>query len=145
MIEEAFPKKPAPEYRLSNAIIDDDYGDTTYAFEEKWETWDQIEDWQVAKCDVLFSFAPSGAAVYYTPRYMIYVLDDIDGTVDQETLGYGTGSGHCLVWYLQREKKSGFKEAAFNEEQIQVIEIFLEELKNNEEYKLILEVGKNQL
>ncbi|MGI9569716.1 MAG: DUF6714 family protein [Desulfobulbia bacterium] len=143
MIEEAFPKTPTPEYKLSNAIIDDDYGDTTYAFEEKWETWDQIEDWQVAKCDVLFSFAPPEAAVYYTPRYMNYALDDIDGAVDQETLGYGSGSGDCLAWYLQAAEKSGFKETAFNEEQIQVIELFLKELRNDEEYKVTLDVGNN--
>jgi hypothetical protein len=142
MIEEVFPKTPVPEYRLSNAIIDDDYGDTSYAFEEKWTTWDQIEDWQVAKCYVLFAYAPPDAAAYYTPRYMIYVLDDIDGTVDQETFGIGSGSGDCLVWYLQRAKKSGYKETAFNHKQIQVIELFLNELSNDKEYRITLEVGE---
>ena len=53
-IYEFFPNQGAPNYRLSNAIIDDDYGDTSHSFEENWVTWDQIENWQIAKSNVFF-------------------------------------------------------------------------------------------
>ena len=83
-IAEVFPKNPATEYHLSDAIVEDAYGATDYAFFEHWATWDEIEDWQIAKSDVFFSYAPPEAAAYLLPRFMLFVLDERDGVVPGE-------------------------------------------------------------
>lgn len=138
-----FPLAPITEYRLSDAIVEDDYGDTDGTFVEDWSTWNEIEDWQVARCSALFSFAPPKAISYLIPRYMIFVLDDICGYIDRKSID--TYSGDCLIWYLQRARMSGYANQGFTKKQIDTIESFLGEIKNHDYYRTVMEIGERQL
>ena len=125
-IVECFPIKPAVRYKLSQAIIEDDYGDESKAFEENWSTWDQIEDWQVARCDVLFSYAPTNVIEYLIPRYMLFFLDEIENKIPDEAYKKTSdSSGESAVHYLQSKKDVHYKRSGFNELQLEVIELFL--------------------
>ena len=125
-IYECFPRKPAVNYKLSEAIIADDYGDESNAFEENWCAWDEIEDWQVARCDVLFSFAPANAIEYIIPRYMIFFLDEIENKIPVGAYKNASDvSGDNAVNYLKRIKDNDYRNSGFNETQIEVIELFL--------------------
>ena len=127
LIREAFPSEPAVKYRLSRAIIDDDYGEETNAFEESWGTWEEIEDWQVTRCYVFFSFAPAEAKEYFLPRYMIFLLDQIEGKIDDGIYSNASDlSGESAVYYIKRLKKGNYAKCNFNEFQVGVIETFLE-------------------
>lgn len=136
-ILEAFPLRPVPHYRLSDAIVADDFGSRTNVFDEQWETWDQIETWQVAKCEVFFSYAPPNAAVYLTPRFMVYVLDEVNDPASAS----GSNTGDFFVWWLQRLKRSGFKGVPFSYRQRSVIELFLQCLESDPNYRITLETG----
>ena len=136
-IVEAFPLRPVPLYRLSDAIVADDFGSRTNVFDEQWETWDQIETWQIEKCEVFFSYAPPSAAAYVTPRFMVYVLNEVS---DPATAS-GSNSGDCFVWWLQKLKRSGFEGFPFSLRQRSVIEMFLQCLEADPNYRITLEVG----
>ncbi len=138
-ITNTFPLQPASKYRLSDAIADDDYGDRRFTFEETWKSWDEIENWQVVKCDVFFCFAPSEAAAYMIPRYMIYVLDDIEEMLPPECRSYS--SGDTAIWHLQRLEKKEYKNSCLSQDQIDVIEDFLVEIRNDLDYSATLDVG----
>ena len=138
-IERVFRLTPVPLYRLSDAIIADDYGDDSYAFEETWLTWIEIKDWQVAKCDMLFSFAPPKIAAYFIPRYMIYVLDEIEGVVDQNYVDWGQGSGYALIWFLIKSQKNNYEDLELMSVQLDVIEEFLLKIKIDDDYRIVLE------
>ena len=126
MIYECFPRKPVVNYKLSQAIIADDYGDESNAFEENWCTWDEIEDWQVARCDVLFSFAPAETIEFLIPRYMLFFLDEIEKKVSIQAYKNASDvSGENAVNYLERLKDNNYRNSGFNESQIEVIELFL--------------------
>ena len=139
-IQTLFPLADAPSYRLSDAIIEDDYGDTSYAFEESWSTWAEIENWQLAKSDVYFSYAPQDAALYVLPRFMLFVLDDIDGKL--ESKNQDTCATDSAVWYIQRLKKNGYESTNFTSVQIEVIEQFLAYIYKNLNYKATIDVGE---
>ena len=139
-IEKQFPLENAPSYRLSDAIIEDDYGDTSYAFEESWSTWAEIENWQLAKSDVYFSYAPHDAALYVLPRFMLFVLDDIDGKLESEH--QDTCTTDSAVWYIQRLKKKRYESTGFSGAQINVIERFLAYIYEDLNYKATIDVGE---
>ena len=121
----------APIYRLSNAIIDDDYGDTSGAFEENWVTWNQIENWQIAKSDVFFSFAPREAAAYLLPRFMIFTLDEIESKLNEYS---GLAASDCATEYIKllEKRKYDYKGINFNETQIKVLKQFLSYVQEKE-------------
>jgi hypothetical protein len=141
-IREAFPERGAPTYRLSDAIIEDDYGDETFAFEEKWRTWTEIEDWQIAKSNVFFCFAPLDAALYVLPRFMLFVLDDIEGKLHKDHSDFGAGDS--AVWFIQRLKKQGFRDTELSKAQIEVIEEFLGHIYRDYDYQVTVDVGHQQ-
>ena len=141
-IREVFPESGAPNYRLSDAIVEDDYGDKTFAFEEKWKTWAEIEDWQIAKSNVFFSFAPMNAALYVLPRFMLFVLDDIEGKLHKDHSDYGAGDS--AVWFIQRLKNRNFQNTDLSKEQIEVIDSFLDYIYLDYDYQVTVDVGKRQ-
>jgi len=142
-IDTVFPKLDAPKYRLSNAIIEDDYGDDSYTFKEEWETWDQIEDWQLVKSDVFFSYAPLPVAIYVLPRFLFFVLDEIDGLLEEEH--QGCGAGDTAVWFVQRLKNKGYQNTGLSKAQIDVLEKFLAHAYQDYDYSVTIDVGKKQL
>lgn len=128
-----FPQKPAVDYALSDALIADAYGDQRYAIEEQWETWEQITDWQVARCDVLFAFAPAKASAYFIPRYMLFSLDQIEDKIPEETYRDASDvSGDNAEFYLTNLKKTHYKDSLFTQPQIDVIELFLATVSEHE-------------
>ena len=141
-IRQAFPECGAPSYRLSDAIIDDDYGDRTFAFEEKWKTWSEIEDWQIAKSNVFFCFAPLDAALYVLPRFMLFVLDDIEGKLHKDHSDYGAGDS--AVWFIQRLKNRNYRKTELSKGQIAVIEEFLGHIYRDCDYQVTVDAGKGQ-
>ncbi|MDB5976992.1 MAG: hypothetical protein JWR07_3752 [Nevskia sp.] len=136
-ILDAFPLHPVPAYRLSDAIAEDDYGDRRSAFDEHWETWDQIESWQIARSAAFFSYAPPAAAAYLAPRFMLYVLDEISGSIDASA----SDSGDFFIWWLQRLRRTNFSDSRFTAKQISIIELFLAQLGGHPDYQIVLEVG----
>ena len=82
-ILETFPKTPKPKNSLSDAIIADDWGKTDNAIEESWNDWTEIEDWQVNVCPYVFTYLDFEDSKYYLPRYLVFILDDIEGKVDK--------------------------------------------------------------
>jgi len=141
-INVVFPKCEAPKYRLSDAIIEDDYGDDSYAFKEEWETWDQIEDWQIVKSDVFFSYAPIPAAIYLLPRFMLFVLDEINGLLAEENQGYGTGDS--AVWFVQRLKNKEYKNTGLSKAQIDLLEQFLGHIYKDYDYSVTIDMVSNK-
>jgi len=137
-IHNEFPKEGAPAYRLSDAIKDDDYGDTTYTFEETWETWEQITDWQVVKSEVFFSFAPKNAAIYVLPRFMLFVLDEIEGILPQEYQSFGAGD--AAVWFIESLKRKNYRNSGLSDSQISVIEQFLSLVYQDYDYSVTVTI-----
>ena len=86
-ILENFPKLPKPKYLLSDAIIADDWGETCNVIEEKWNDWSEIEDWQVNACPYVFTYLEFEDSIYYLPRYLIFIIDDIEGKVEEGVNG----------------------------------------------------------
>jgi hypothetical protein len=142
-ISNAFPKLPATTYRLGDAITADDYGDPRNTFEETWNTWDEIENWQITKCTIFFAFAPADAAAYLVPRFMLFVLDEIEGKLSPEHQGYN--SGDATVWHLQRLKNAKYENSPLNESQKNVIELFIDEIQKDPDYAITLDVGNDSL
>ena len=138
-ITNTFPLQPVPKYRLSDAIADDDYGDRHFTFEETWKSWDEIENWQIVKCDIFFCFAPPEAAAYMIPRYMVFVLDEIEEKLPSESRGYS--SRDTAVWHLQRLQKKKYKNSSLTLHQINVIEGFLVEIRSDPDYSATLDLG----
>lgn len=141
-IRHVFPESGAPTYRLSDAIIEDDYGDRTFTFEEKWKTWTEIEDWQIAKSSVFFSFAPLDAALYVLPRFMLFALDDIEGKIHKNYSGYG--SGDSVVYFIQQLKNRNFKNTNLSKEQIEVIDFFIAYIYQDYDYQIAVDVGRQE-
>ena len=136
-IAAAFPLRPAPGYRFSDAIRDDDHGSSRNVFDESWSTWAEIETWQIEKASVFFSFAPSDAAAYATPRFMLYVLDLIEGAIPQSD----SDSGDLFIWWLQRQRLDLYAESGFTQEQTEVVKMFLEEIATDSDCAFALGVG----
>ena len=141
-IKEQFPLQGAPSYRLSDAIVEDDYGDTSLTFEESWNTWAEIENWQIVKSDVFFSYAPKSAAIYLLPRFMIFVLDEIESKLEPQYLG--NSAGDCAVWYIQTLKKKNYKNTKLTSLQIEVLENFLAYIYKDLDYRVTVDVGDEQ-
>jgi hypothetical protein len=139
-IKNAFPMSGAPRYRLSDAIIEDDYGDDSYAFKEDWGTWEEIENWQLVKSDVFFSYAPIDAAIYILPRFMLFVLDEIEGKLQTEYQGYS--AGESAVWFIQRLKKRDYRGSSLTTSQVSVIENFLSYIYKDCNYRVTVDVGQ---
>lgn len=132
LIVEAFPYLlPPSKYRLSDAITEDDYGDNTYSFKETWRTWEEIYDWQVAQCSVIFTYAPSEVAEYLLPRYMMFVLDDIENRLDDNTFkDAGDGSGDSAVYYIKKLKRNSYCDSSFCDIQIRALDTFIKSIDN---------------
>lgn len=131
-IEKAFPTTPVPKDRLSDAVVRDHYGDQNVRFEETWETWKNIPNDIVEKCDSVFNMLRPSDSRYYIPRYMFWVLDSIEGKVRNEGLII---PGEHLVMHLLRLKSRNFQGSEFTPDQLKVIEQFLSEIKTNELYE----------
>ena len=138
LIENLFPLYPVPSLRLSDAITLDRNGDNSGRFQEAWNNWKEIEDWQVEKCCVVFSFLPPEQSVYYIPRYMLWVLGTINKTVADPN---NSISGDCLVWHLMGLKKNIWQDSYLNREQIDVIEKFLIEIAKDPDYQSTIDCG----
>ncbi len=122
-----FPLSPAPAYRLANALVDDAWGQVDEAFpddwqEESWSNWSEISDDQVALCPYFFCFAPPEVSPYYTPRWMLWVLDAIEVRHSSNSC-----SGDNFIWWLLRHRAKNWLEAGFSLTQIEVLEDFLKE------------------
>lgn len=128
-----FPLYPKPSYTLSDALIDDDYGDTARAFEEKWVNWTQIKDWQVDRCQPLFSYAGDDA-VYYIPRWMLFVLDHM--TVPGFSRRYEKASDDALLWYLRKHQKTSYANLYLTPSQIVLVNDFLEFVRFHDDYRV---------
>jgi len=123
-INEAFPKHPAvTSYTLSDGLIDD-YCPVEKTFKEDWETWDEIEDWQILRSDTFLNFAPPESFAYLVPRFMVFVLDDIDGVLPIEC--QGSGIPDAVVTYLERQLKINSRNPILSDSQLEVIKDFLD-------------------
>ena len=83
-ILKSFPKNPRPKHSLSDAITADDWGDPKNTFTEKWNDWTEIEDWQVNDCPYVFYYLEFKDKLYYLPRFMVFMIDDMNGDVSKE-------------------------------------------------------------
>lgn len=70
---------------------------------------------------------------------MVYVLDEIEEKLPSEFRGYLTGD--AAVWHLQRLQKKKYKNSSLTSHQINVIEDFLAEIRNDPDYSATLDVG----
>lgn len=127
---------------MSDAIIEDDYGDTTCMFKESWDTWEQIENWQLVKSDVFFSYAPKPAAIYILPRFMLFALDEIEGTLPKVYQGYSTGD--TVVWFIEALKRKDFRNSGLSVTQISVIEKFLSFIYRDYDNSVTIDVGNKK-
>lgn len=129
-----FPLSPAPAYRLANALVDDSWGQVDEAFpddwqEESWSDWSEISDAQIALCPVFFCFAPPEVSPYYTPRWMLWVLDAIERRHSLDSL-----CGQQFIWWLLRHRAKRWLKSGFSAAQIAVLEDFLSQIKNDPDY-----------
>lgn len=132
-IYQVFPKEGAPNYKLSDAIIADDYGDSSCAFEEKWVSWDEIENWQIANTNgVFFSFAPRDVCAYLIPRFMIFTIDEHEGKLGEFAR---LAASDCAGDYVALLEKKHFDYAGtnFTTSQIQVLKNFLDYVREIED------------
>ena len=85
-IIDLFPKKPLPKNKLNDAVYLYKYGkiEQQDLCDDKWVDWTKITDNDISKCDILFNYLDFYDCLYFLPRYMIWILDDIDNVLDPD-------------------------------------------------------------
>jgi|GEM_PF-6300801 len=138
-IFDVFPREPVSKIRLSDAAVADHFGDESKSFKEDWKDWTEIQDWQLEKCDgSLFAFYEGKDISYFIPRYMIWVLDEMNKGTEARLHAWW---GLRVVSYLANRRKliSYDLYADFDERQKEVIEDFLIHVEGNNEFRDLLD------
>ena len=130
-IYEFFPKKCSQNYKLSDGLIEDDHGDTFNAFEESWVTWDQIENWQIARSAVVLSYAPRDVAAFLLPRFMVFTLDEIDGNLGEFSGLSASDSAIDFIEIIER-RQYDYNGTNFTASQTETLKKFLEYVRNKQ-------------
>ncbi len=130
-IIEIFPLEPKPKYTFKDYVKDD-------SFEEpKWKNWSEINNKLINRAPNIFAFAPPDEAIYYVPRYMYYILDDIEGNLQLRT-----DAADNLVTFLLRHRLTSYEKLNLNINQITLIEFFLDHIYSNQDYKITIDIFK---
>jgi hypothetical protein len=131
-ILKVFPKDNTTGRILSDAIVADNWGDQKYinCLSESWKDWTEITNKQIDNCSSLFAFFEDKEISYFVPRYMIWVLDDIQNKIEYE---YGCSGDSTISWLLLISK-NGVINDLFNNEQQDCISRFLK-LSRTEDYE----------
>ena len=74
LVRVAFRAVPRPTYTLADALVDDEWGEESYRFEELDQRWEDIPDKYIERTDSAFCFLPTASWSYYIPAYMVHSL-----------------------------------------------------------------------
>ena len=128
-IKELFPLEPKPKYTFKDYATNDNFE------ENLWSDWSQIDNALISKAPDIFALAPPNDTIYYIPRYMIYILDDIDGKITDASDGADN-----LVTFLLRHRLTSYEKLNLNNNQITFIEFFLDHIYSYQDYKITIDI-----
>lgn len=125
-----FPLENTTGKILSDAIVDDNLGDEQYVncLLENWVDWTEITDQQIDGSSSIFCFFENKEISYFIPRYMIWVLDDIQNQIEYD---YGCSGDNTIYWLLFISK-NGLINELFNKDQKDCISTFLKLAKTGD-------------